>query len=157
MLYLLGVLRFMRFPLASWHLAGLDCGSCGSLWVGSYFGLPLFGFSPAVAPSLCLPAPWVLFLLAFGSTLGRSFCGFLWSSWAPFRILVLHLGDLSAIYILHYMIYYECPIGFTAYRFLTLAAAWVSAPTLWVTCLTSSLQKAAVLFTTVYIQPVPKI
>ena len=33
------------------------------------------------------------------------------------------LGYLPVIYILHYMIYHECPIGFTAYRFLTLAAA----------------------------------
>ena len=33
------------------------------------------------------------------------------------------LGCLSAIYILHILIYDECPIGFTAYRFLTLAAA----------------------------------
>ena len=30
----------------------------------------------------------------------------------------------------------ERPIGFTAYRFLTLAAAWVSAPSLRVTCFT---------------------
>ena len=111
----------------------------------------------------------VLFLLAFGSTLGRSFCGYLWSSWAPFRILVLHfslvlppgplslvpplafwvafLGQLSVfsitLYILHIMISDGRPIGFTANKFLALAAAQVSAPTQWVTCFMNSLQFAA--------------
>ena len=64
-------------------------------------------------------------------------CGFfVWFlPWAPLpcpspSFLGCFFGDLSALYILHYMIHYECPIGFTAYRFLTLAAAWVSDPTL---------------------------
>ena len=51
------------------------------------------------------------------------------------------------------MIYYERPIGFTAYRFLTLAEAWVSDPTLWVTRIMNSVQATASLFTTVYTKP----
>ena len=91
--------------LPPWSLEALTFppGSLASRWtllwflgfsVGGFlfWAAPFFGFSPAVAPSLCLPTPWVLFLLAFGSTLSRSFCGYLWSSWAPFRILVLHFG-----------------------------------------------------------------
>merc|ERR1711924_574761 len=118
----------------------------------------------------------VSFLVALGSTLGRSFRGYLWSSWAPFRILGVafligsslgplslvpplpflgcFLGDLSAFYILHYMIHYERPIGFTAYRFLALAAAVGKCPHFvgdmrHEQCANSK----PFCFTTVYIQP----
>ena len=118
------------------------------------FAFPPLGFSLFACPRFHFGSRFSWLSLALLSTLPHFWCGFFdwFLPWAPLpcpspSFLGCFLGDLSALYILHYMIHYECPIGFTAYRFLTWAAAWVSDPN-WVTHL--SCNKAAVLFTASY-------